>query len=100
TISVPTSEGYGASVYEALACGCPTVISDLPIFREDLEDCLHVLKVPVGCPGAVAEAIQTLHSQPDLYTSLVSKGLKYAQGLGEANRISQSKRLYEELLNC
>lgn len=99
TVSIPASEGYGITVYEALACGCPTVVSDLPAFTRDLEDGVHVLKAPVGDSTKLADALLTLHSLPELYGSLKVNGLSYARGLDVSRRFALSKRLYAEILN-
>lgn len=32
--SASIDEGYGIPVVEALSCGCPAVLSDIPAFRE------------------------------------------------------------------
>jgi glycosyltransferase involved in cell wall biosynthesis len=48
-------EGYGLPVREALARGTPAVISDLPVFGEELSGA--VLRVPVGDEAALANAL-------------------------------------------
>jgi glycosyltransferase involved in cell wall biosynthesis len=48
-------EGYGLPVREALARGIPAIVSDLPVFGEDLSD--GVLRVPVGDEAALADAL-------------------------------------------
>jgi glycosyltransferase involved in cell wall biosynthesis len=48
-------EGYGLPVREALARGTPAVISDLPVFGEELSPA--VLRVPPGDGSALADAL-------------------------------------------
>lgn len=97
-ISIPASEGYGASVYEALACGCPTVVSDLPVFTGVLKDGIHVIKVPVKQPNAAAEALLALRSSPELCATLKINGLTFSRSLDVHNRHVKSRHMYEELL--
>jgi glycosyltransferase involved in cell wall biosynthesis len=49
-------EGFGLPPLEALACGIPVVVSDLPVFREVLG--AHATYVPVGDRERLPEAIE------------------------------------------
>ncbi|MBN1093814.1 glycosyltransferase family 4 protein [Blastococcus sp. TML/M2B] len=51
-------EGFGLPPLEALACGRPVVVSDLPVMREVLGG--HGRYVPVGDVDALAEALAAL----------------------------------------
>jgi glycosyltransferase involved in cell wall biosynthesis len=51
-------EGYGLPVREALARGTPAIVSDLPVFGDELSDA--VLRVPAGDEAALAEAMLRL----------------------------------------
>jgi len=51
-------EGFGLPPLEALACGRPVVVSDLPVMHEVLGE--HASYVPVGDVDALAAAIQAL----------------------------------------
>jgi glycosyltransferase involved in cell wall biosynthesis len=56
-LSVPSSDSSPRSVWEALACGRPLVVSDLPWARDELEDGRHALLTPLDA-AAVADAIE------------------------------------------
>jgi glycosyltransferase involved in cell wall biosynthesis len=56
-LSVPSSDSSPRSVWEALACGCPVVVSDLPWARDELKDGRHALLTPLDA-AAVADAIE------------------------------------------
>lgn len=56
-------EGFGLPPLEALACGRPVVVSDLPVMREVLAD--HATYVPVDDRDALVEALRALPAEPD-----------------------------------
>lgn len=97
-ISIPSSEGYGFSVYEALACGCPAVITDLPLFADDLEHQVHVLKVAVGDVQQTAQSLLAMLTDAQLHQQLHVNGLARCHKMSIAHRIEMSQALYQELL--
>lgn len=48
-------EGWGLVPAEALACGLPAVVYDLPVYRENVRPCEAVFAVPTGDCRAMAE---------------------------------------------
>jgi glycosyltransferase involved in cell wall biosynthesis len=97
-ISVPSSEGYGMTVYEAMACGCQTVISDLPAFAHAVENGVHALKVPVGDVAATARALTSALNDPEQRGRLRQAALDMARGLDVHQRYRAVALLYESLL--
>ncbi len=69
-LSVPTSDGTPHSVLEALACGVPMVLSDLPALHEWVQGEREALFVPVGDAEAIARATVRLLSDDRLRTNL------------------------------
>lgn len=55
--SVPESDGLPSTVLEAMACGTPVVVSDLPGPRELIEPVAPDLIVPLGGPTLLAAAL-------------------------------------------
>jgi len=57
-------EGFPNVVLEAMACGCPLVVSDIPAHREFL-DGRNALLVNPGAPSEIAQAVRSVLSDPD-----------------------------------
>jgi glycosyltransferase involved in cell wall biosynthesis len=80
-VSIPDSDSSPRSVWEAMACGCPCVLSDLPWVHELIEDGRHALVVAPE-PEAVAAAIRRLLTEPELAARIAAE----ARALVVANR--------------
>jgi glycosyltransferase involved in cell wall biosynthesis len=80
-VSMASSDSSPRSVWEAMACGCPVVVSDLPWVHELIEPGADALVVPIEA-GAVAQAIERVLSEPELAARLRSRG----RALVEAHR--------------
>ena len=59
-VSVPESDGLPVTLLEAMACGTPTVVSDLPAVREMLKRVTPQLITPIGDAAAVAASLGAL----------------------------------------
>jgi glycosyltransferase involved in cell wall biosynthesis len=96
-VSIPSSDSSPRSVWEAMACGCACVISDLPWVHELIEDGRHAVVVPPE-REAVAGALRRLLIEPGLAARIGAE----ARQLVERHRDQRSEmdrlgRLYEEL---
>jgi glycosyltransferase involved in cell wall biosynthesis len=72
-VSIPSSDSSPRSVWEAMACGCPVVLSDLPWARELIEPGRDALLVPIDA-AAVAAALGRLLAEPQLASDLAARG--------------------------
>jgi glycosyltransferase involved in cell wall biosynthesis len=72
-ISIPRSDSSPRSVWEAMACGCPCVLSDLPWTRELIEDGRHALLTATE-PDAVAASLERAVTDSELATRLSDEG--------------------------
>ena len=74
---LPTAEEtFGKSVTEAMACGCPCVLQDLPVLREVAAGA--ALFVDFTDPAAAGEALRRICTDDGLAAELRAAGLKRA----------------------
>jgi glycosyltransferase involved in cell wall biosynthesis len=79
--STGSEEGFFLPAVEAMACGVPTILTDVPCFRdhEALAGNDHyAMFVPPNDPGALAEAIVVAGAMPDVRTTMRREGLRLA----------------------
>lgn len=77
-ISVPSSDSSPKSVYEAMFCGKPVIISDLAWSHELLDELDCVLRVEVKKPVQLAQAIKSLIDDNELLKTLSKNSLLMA----------------------
>jgi glycosyltransferase involved in cell wall biosynthesis len=98
-VSVPESDGLPATILEAMACGTPVVVSDLPGLRELLDPVAPDLIVPVGDPTRLAEALESLLARGPAERSTLAASLRdraVEVGDREVNML-RMEALYAEL---
>ena len=61
-------------VYQSMACGRPVVTADTPAVREIFTPGEHLVCVPPGDPGALAEALARLSAGRDAAAELGTRG--------------------------
>jgi L-malate glycosyltransferase len=72
-VSIASSDSAPRSVFEAMACGTPCVLSDLPWVHEQIGDEREALIVPIE-RGAVAGAVDRLLDEPELAGGIARRG--------------------------
>jgi len=97
TVSLPNSEGYGVSVYEAMASGCPTIITDLKVFN-DLSHEFHTLFVPCGDIKATENAIIRILTDRKIKQSIVQHGIKFTDTMDQSIQAEKALDLYQKLI--
>ncbi len=97
-VSIPSSDSSPRSVWEALACATPAVVSDLPWAREALRDGETALLVPVDA-DAVAAALARLLGDPEAAARLGRNGRALTVAtMGREDQLRHIAGLYRELL--
>jgi glycosyltransferase involved in cell wall biosynthesis len=99
-ISVPSSDGTPKSVQEAMACGIPVVVSDLPSLHEWITSEKEGLYVPVGDVQAISQAIIRLLLDKSLRRELGQRAYEKILQHGDPTRWEQrAENIYHELAN-
>jgi len=76
-LSVPSSDSSPRSVYEAMACGVPVILSDLPWWKRKLVPGENALIVPVRDHIILAETIVTLYNNEKLRRHMAEKNFDF-----------------------
>lgn len=97
-VSVPSSDGSPRSVWEAMACATPCVVSDLPWVADLVEAGRDAVTVPAGDPAALALAIERLLGDQGLAHRVGAAGR--ALVARHLDRERQMDRLAELLLHA
>jgi phosphatidyl-myo-inositol alpha-mannosyltransferase len=69
---------FGVTLLEAMACGTPLVVSDIPAFR-DVAGPARAVFVPPGDPDAWARAINALIDDTELRETMAQEGRRVAE---------------------
>ncbi|HYY45047.1 MAG TPA: glycosyltransferase, partial [Actinomycetota bacterium] len=91
-------EGWGLSVLEALAVGLPVVATDIPVFREYLEDEKTALLFRKGDPMALAATMHRIATDANLRDRLSKVGPKVASRYTWESCAEQHRAIYRRLL--
>ncbi len=98
-LSTPNSDSRPSSVFEAMACGVPVVVSDLAAVREIVTNGETGLVVAVDDASATAAAILRLLGDKSLRHRIVTQALEYAQREGDyPTQMAKVAACYAELL--
>lgn len=98
-ISVPSSEGYGFTAYEAMACGTPTILSNLPVFEGEVVNGVHARKVDAQDVSQTWKAMTELITDQKLREKLHHAGIVLALKKSTKNRNILTEKLYQDLKN-
>lgn len=90
-------EGFGIPILEAMAAGCPMVLSDLPVFREITENC--GVYFPHDASGAMATAIEKVLTSSSERDRQIQYGYERVKAFNFKSLAGQLASLYRCLSN-
>ena len=90
-------DGFGFPPLEAMACGTPTIVSNVASLPEVVGDA--ALKFNPHDPMELAKAMYHVLTKEDVRNNLSSRGLKRAGQFSWAKTVSETLKLYSELLD-
>jgi len=97
-VSVSFYEGMPNTVAEAMACGCPLVVSDIPQHREMLKQD-SALFVDPNQPNAIADAILQVLQQPEEAIGRARYASRIASEWSISSIVKQYANVYQGVLN-
>ncbi len=95
--SLSTYEGFPNSIIEAMACGCPLVVSNIPAHREFLDHGCALL-VDSHDPDEISKAIQWSLSNPTSATERAEIAKALAQKWSISSMAGQYEKVYQQIL--
>lgn len=96
-ISLTSSDSSPRSVWEAMACGCPCVISDLPWVRELIEPGVHAVTSPIDAEQAADAIVGLLDDRPRAQEMARAGRALVAQHLSRESQIDLLAGIYDGL---
>lgn len=99
-IAIPETEGVSASLFEAMACGCFPIVTDLPANRAFIQNGRNGLLVEVGNPTDLAEKIEIYSRNPSRFTPYLQKNRGFIEAnCNLENNMRDFYKTYQKLLN-
>jgi glycosyltransferase involved in cell wall biosynthesis len=97
-VSIPVEDAFPATIFEAMACGAPLVVSNLPDYDGVVDD-TNAIRIPPEDDKALAEAIITLLGHEEKRMELRSTGLKTVATKGNMDlEVDGLLDFYQEIL--
>jgi glycosyltransferase involved in cell wall biosynthesis len=96
-VSPAVFEGHPNSVIEAMACGCPLVVSDIPAHRELLDEASALL-VPLDDDARLTEAILEVLKHPEAAAARARRAARHASQWSIPVMGREYARVYGEVL--
>jgi glycosyltransferase involved in cell wall biosynthesis len=96
-VYVPSYEGFGLPLLEALSAGTPAIISAIPALVELADGC--AVEVGVGRREELADAMFTIERRTPPMTPLVQRGLRRAASFTRESMVDATVSVYEQAIS-
>lgn len=98
-VSTSLANGGSASLCEAMACGLPVVVTDIPANRECIRDCWSGYFVPPKNSKLLAERIMDILKNSEKRKSFGKRNYEFAREmLNQKKSMKKIEKLYESLI--
>jgi len=81
-VSIPKTDGLPVTLFDAMACGVPCIVGDLPSYDGVITHQQTGWRISLNNANALADAIVTLAASPDLRQQLVSQSQTVLNDIG------------------
>ncbi len=98
-VSIPSYDSVPTSLLEAMACGVPPVVSELPCVSEWVVNGENGFVVPVGDAKATADSIIGLLKNKELKNSFAQKNLLSVQKADYGKNLEELDKYYRQIKN-
>src|SRR5262249_32695743 len=99
-VSIPLEDGFPASIFEAMACGCPLIVSNDRRYEGVIVDGINSIIVQPRDTSMLSWAIKRILTDDDLACNLRDQGFKTVAVKGDFRaEISRLTDVYRALLN-
>jgi len=98
-VASDATEGFGLPALEAMACGTPTILTDIPSFRAFAKPTDYARFVPVGQPEVIAAALERMLAEGSLGQRLSARGLQVAADYTQERSYAAMSATLAEVLN-
>jgi glycosyltransferase involved in cell wall biosynthesis len=89
-------EGFGLPTLEALACGAPVVVPDIPVFREVLDE--SALFVQPESPESIADGIERILTDGNLRERIMGAGRGQVKKYSWNRTAIETMKVYQEIV--
>ena len=100
SIAAQCCRWFGRPALEAMACGTPSVLTDVGGVSEYARDGVNCLLVPPAAPEASAEAILRLLEDAELRRTIVDDGFRTVRAYSMRLEARRTLALFDDLVHA
>lgn len=97
-VATSLQEGQGINNIEAMACGCPIVVSDIRGHRDVCQDGINGFLFNIDKPSDMEKSIVKLYKDKQLYNTISEYNKKYVTRFSLDKEVQEMAKIYEDTL--